>query len=332
MSGAGTSRSGPSQSRKFRGVAARDAFEFGLRKLLRDRRSRRPLRRQTEYSPPRISRSSRRRARALLQRNVGREADSALAWPAHRGMKHAIADEHLHAPAVQRNGNVDRDFLAGDISYSGKRLLRDPAFWRRFRIALRRIRKHSILIDDGRHQVLRMRLASAKAGLFSRARDLLVRKFRAPVYEQRPYDARKGSVSLVEPCLPPVSGPDKFVHQQPGKPLRIVPHHAILVQQVSRNDIRVPFVQFPQARADGLRALRAYRRRTLVESGTRLTTTQSKSRRLCARKWPVCGRRRNTAGFRPAASSDSRCRRASRASDGSLRRSACTSRLGMMLV
>ena len=117
------SRSGPNQSAELRGVAARDALEFRLGELS-----------GSQITPPLAPPKGMFDHRALpghpcgegahlVERNVGRKTDAALAGAAHRGVQNAVAGKDLELAVIERHGNVDGDFPFGILHVAVDALL-----------------------------------------------------------------------------------------------------------------------------------------------------------------------------------------------------------------
>ena len=74
----------------------------------------------------------------FVERNVGSEADAALARAAHRGVQNAVADEHFELAVVHPHGDVQGDLLAGMFQIAVEALLESEFlrghFEARFRI------------------------------------------------------------------------------------------------------------------------------------------------------------------------------------------------------
>src|SRR6266702_2645813 len=108
---------------QFRGVAASEPLEFSAGHLPRiaDHPAFGSAKRNI-YHRALPGHPGRKRA-DFIDGYVGSKTDSALAWPAHRRMQHAIAGEHFQSSVIHPDGNVEGDFFAGVFEIAVKPLL-----------------------------------------------------------------------------------------------------------------------------------------------------------------------------------------------------------------
>jgi len=94
-SGAGTSRSGTQPVRQFRGIAAGQPLELSARHLPRIANHSALSAAKGNVHHRALPRHPRCQRAHFVDGDIRSKADSALPWPAHRGVQHAISREHF---------------------------------------------------------------------------------------------------------------------------------------------------------------------------------------------------------------------------------------------
>src|SRR5580704_298259 len=118
--GGGNIALGPKPFAELGGVAAGDALNLGLRELAR----------VADYAALRATEGNiydrafpghpGGEGSNFIEADVRGETDTALTWASDCGMQHAIAGEDFELAIVERNRNVNRDFLAGVLQVAVK--------------------------------------------------------------------------------------------------------------------------------------------------------------------------------------------------------------------
>ncbi len=98
---------------QFGGVAAGDALDFVFGKLvgIADHAALRAA--EGNIDDGALPRHPGSEGADFVEAHIRRKADTTFTWASDRGVKHAIAGEDFELAVVERDRNVNRDFLAG---------------------------------------------------------------------------------------------------------------------------------------------------------------------------------------------------------------------------